>query len=631
MPIFSCNNLAKRYDDKYLFNNISFGLDFGERIGIIGKNGIGKSTLLQIISSKNFPDEGNVVFNNDVSIEYLPQIPDFDSEEIVIETVLNSNQQIIRLLNNHKLLCEQINTNYDESIQKKLDIITNQIESLNAWQYENEAKKILSMLGVIDLYVPINTLSGGIKKRVALARALLSNPDLLILDEPTNHLDADSVQWLQDRLQNSTKSLLLVTHDRYFLDACSTKIVEIDQNRIFSFPGSYETYLERKEGILANQESTNIHLRSKLRTELAWLQKGARARRTKQKSRIDWITKMQVDDKPIDEKKIKIELGKINLGGRIIDAHYISKKIANKILFKDFVYIAKPGDRIGIIGPNGCGKSTLLKVLAGELNPDSGSCKIGLNTKIGFFRQEIDELNPSNTVIGCLKEISEYIDTGVGRDRYLTNKDLLNKFMFPNHQHTSLISTLSGGEKRRLMLLRVLMANPNTLFLDEPTNDLDINTLSAIEEYLDDFYGVLIVVSHDRAFLDRTVNFILAFDTDGNIKEYPGNYSYYLEKKEQEAREKSNLNKEKSNKKIISKSNTLKKKFSYHEQKEFDKLEHEIPKLELQKKELEDLLYSGKITDYKEIERLSLEFEELQLIIDNSLNRWMELSDSIEK
>jgi ATP-binding cassette subfamily F protein uup len=628
LTIFSANNLSKAYDRGRLFKEVSFGMEAGDRLGIIGKNGIGKTTLMNIVAGKEYPDTGEVVFNNAVRFEYLDQVPEFEKYDLVIDAVMKAKPQVNDLLHRHAELCSRLNKEFDQNTSDKIDKITAEIDRLEAWNHENDAKTILSKLNIFDFNANVQTLSGGLKKRVALARALLSDPDLLILDEPTNHLDADSVQWLQDRLMNTKQSILFVTHDRYFLDAVANRIVEIDQQKIFTFPGNYETYLERKDQQNQARESEVIHIRSKLKSELAWLQRGARARRSKQQSRIDWIEEMRKHSKLSKEKKIKIELGKTFLGKRIIEAVNISKEIGGKKLFDKYDYIAKPGDRIGIIGPNGSGKSSLLNALSGLIKVDSGTVKIGPSIVIGYFKQENEDLDHTQSVQGSLREIAEYIDCGVGRDRYLTTRDLLNKFNFPIRQHNSLISTLSGGEKRRLALLRVLMANPNVLFLDEPTNDLDIQTLNSIEDYLEDFYGVLIVVSHDRAFLDRTVNFILAFDGKGGIKEYPGNYSAYLEKIETIEKNQDKAEKKEKQKKVPD-AGAKKKKLSYMEQREYDALEKEIAKMEEEKETLEGFMAGSDGTNYKELEEASNKIKELEEKIDEATMRWIELDEMV--
>ncbi|NLO19952.1 MAG: ABC-F family ATP-binding cassette domain-containing protein [Ignavibacteria bacterium] len=631
MTIFSCDNLTKQFEVGVLFDGISFGLEQGEKLGIIGRNGAGKTTLLNIIASIDSADEGSVVFNSSVHFEYLTQEPIFDKDELVIDCVMNAKQELNAYLEEYHRLCNQLKQKFDEGISNRIQELTTILDSKNAWNLETEAKIILSKLGIEELHKPIKELSGGLKKRVALARALLSNPDLLILDEPTNHLDADSVQWLQDRLSASGNSILFVTHDRYFLDAIATRILEIDRKKVYSYPGNYEKYLERREAFLSSQESTIIHTISRLRQELAWLQKGAKARRTKQKSRIDWVEKLKNEVVRPKLKDIKIELGKTFVGSRIIDAVNISKEIAGKQLFQNFTYIAKPGDKIGIIGPNGSGKSTLLNVLVGEIKSDTGTIKIGTNAAIGYFTQEISNLKDSDSVIGSLRQVAEYIDVGIGRDRFLTAKDLLERFQFPNKQHSALIGTLSGGEKRRLALLKVLMANPNVILLDEPTNDFDIQTLNAFEEYLEDFYGTLLIVSHDRSFLDKTVTNIWSFDGKGNIKEYPGNYSNYLEKKEEELKQKRMQEKEfEAPKKVKYSSPSQKKRLSYMEEREQQQLEKEIEKIEKDLENLHSKMNSGKINDYKELEQIGISITELEQVLEFKTDRWFELSNRIE-
>ncbi len=630
MTIFSCSELSKSFSDKILFDKISFGMESGERIGIIGKNGAGKTTLMKIVAGIVSSDSGSVVFNNNVRWEFLDQNPYFDSYDIALDYVMKGKKEIFEYLEIYKNLSKKIDKN-DLEINKQFETAGHFLDLHNGWTLENDAKKILNTLGFDEYLSSVNELSGGMKKRVALARALISNPELLILDEPTNHLDADSVQWLQDRLMGFNNSLLFVTHDRYFLDAVSTKIFELENKKIFIYNGNYEKYLEQKENFAATQESTINHLRTKLRMELAWLQKGAKARRTKAKSRIDWIKVLAEDTKTIKEKDIKIELGKTFIGSRVIDAHNISKSIDGKKLFENFTYIATPGDRIGIIGPNGCGKSTLLNILSGNDISDTGTLKIGNSIKIGYYRQDTSDLIDNQTVISSLREIAEYIDVGLGRDRYLSTRDLLNKFLFPPNMHGAFIETLSGGEKKRLALVRLLMGNPNVLLLDEPTNDFDLQTLNALEEYLDNFYGTLLVVSHDRSFLDRIVTKIFSFDGNGIIKEYPGNYTDYLSTKENIQKQKSNDNFE-SQKKQISPSPKpiIRKKLSYKEQKEYENIEIEINKLEQEKNIISTQIANSIGLDYKQIENLSQEIAKIDENIELLTLRWLELTELAE-
>jgi len=602
MTLFSASNISKSYFEKVLFTSISFGLQDGERVGIIGKNGVGKSTLLRIVAGLEEPDDGIVSFNNEARFEYLEQLPIF--------------------------------TSTDGSDPRVLDTVVAAYPSDHAhmeiWEIETLAKQFLGKLGVNRLDDHVESLSGGLRKRVALARAIVSDPDLLILDEPTNHLDADSVQWLQDYLMNSSKGLLLVTHDRYFLDAVCTRIIEIDQEKLISYDGSYEYYLEKKEALVATQEATADHMRNKLRTELAWLQKGAKARRTKQRSRIDWIAKMQAEPERPDEKNIKIELGARFLGGKIIDAVDISKSIGGTLLFKDFTYRATPKDRIGIIGPNGAGKSTLLNVLAGRSKVDGGYVDIGDTVSIGFFDQEIRDMRDDATVIATLREVAEYIDVGVGRDRFITAKELCERFLFSSKQQHAYVHTLSGGEKRRLALLRILMKNPNVIMLDEPTNDFDIMTLSALEDFLQHFYGVLLIVSHDRSFLDKTVNTIYAFEEGGVIKEYPGNYSVYLEKKEARGSQ-ANAQQRASASTTGTASSPVapsKQKLSYKEQKELDSCERRIADREARRSEIERAL-GNTDADYKTLQSLAAELQVILDEIEKITVRWLELSEKM--
>ncbi len=631
MTIVSSHNLAKTYNDVLLFHNIAFGIDEGDRVGIIGRNGVGKSTLMRIIAGVEPPDAGTVAYNNEMRLEYLHQLPAFETEATVLQTVIDARPHVRELLEEHARICAAIESGKDEMASKRLEKVSHAIDTANGWNLETEARIILGKLGMTDFDAKVNRLSGGQRKRVALARVLLADPDLLILDEPTNHLDADSVQWLQDRLQNSAKALLLVTHDRYFLDAVCNRIVELDQTKLTSYPGSYEKYLELKEAAVASQEAEAEHTRNKLRTELAWLQKGAKARRTKQKSRIDWISKMQSEQKKTEQRDIKIEVGNIFLGGRVIDVAGLGKSMSDRVLFRDFNYVAAPGDRIGIIGPNGTGKSTLLRVLAGELEPDAGYVNRGVTVRIGFFKQENSGIDPTQTVIGSLREIAEFIDTGVGRERYITARELLDRFLFPPKQQHSQIQTLSGGERRRLELLRVLMGNPNVLFLDEPTNDFDIATLGALEEYLQYFLGCLVIVSHDRAFLDRTVTTIYAFEENGRIREYPGNYSAYLEKREQldSARQEARAEAKTENRKETVQP-AKKKKLSFNEQREYDALEKKIGQLEQEKQEINDFMASGGNGDYKLMADKSARIIQLDEELDEALLRWMELGETLE-
>ncbi len=647
MTIFSATNLVKSYNDIPLLTGVSFGMESGEHIGIIGANGVGKTTLMRIIAGAEELDGGTVAFNKEATFEYLSQVPSIPDDELVLNAVMQARPKMYELLNRHAQLCAVMDNDAasNEATQKELHEVSRAIDDDNGWLLENEARAMLQKLGCTRFDERVGNLSGGLKKRVALARTLMSDVDLLILDEPTNHLDADSVQWLQDRLTTSPRALLLITHDRYFLDAVTTRIVELDRGKVISFNGNYEFYVEKKSMQTANEEATADHQQNRLRDELAWLKAGARAQRKKQKSRVDWVNKMQENQARLraatELKQIKIEVGTQFAGSQLIDAVGISKKIGDRVLFENFTYKASKGDRIGIIGANGSGKSTLLNMMTGEIQPDSGTIKVGTTANIGYFRQESSDIDPTLSVLAAVRDVAEYIDTGVGRDRYLSARDMLQRFNFATHQFGTLVGNLSGGERRRLGLLRVLMKNPNVLLLDEPTNDFDIQTLGALEEYVQHFFGVLIVVSHDRAFLDRTVEFIYSFEEDAEgkriIKQYPGNYSAYLEKKEtagEEAKSEA-LRKEEAERKAAAEAaqklglegNAQPKKTKYQAHRERESLERKIEKLETKKADIEAFLSSGTETDYKIIKEKSDELVATIAAIDAATEAWLELQD----
>ncbi len=626
MTLFSASNLTKIINDIPLFENISFGMEEGEHIGLIGRNGVGKTSLLRIIANRDEPDNGIIAFNKEIRFEYLEQLPNFEHHYSALEVVMSGKPKIAAMLMRHAKLCKAklLADNEEEDLHR----LSHDIDEVKGWTLDTEAKTMLTRLGIDSFDADVMHLSGGQRKRVALARALISEPDLLIFDEPTNHLDTASVQWLQDFIQQSQKGLLLVTHDRYFLDAVSTKIIELDRAKLFVYLGNFEKYLERKESMISAEQANAEHLRNKLRHELAWLQRGVKARRTKQQSRIDWIARMKAEPPPLEERKIDIEFGRSFLGGRIIDCFNISKKIGDIYLFSDFTYSAAPGDKMGIIGPNGAGKSTFLNVIAGLMVPDTGSVKIGETVKIGYFKQENTEWTPNQTVLGAVREIAEFIDVGVGRERYISARELLERFLFPHKQHGAFIETLSGGERRRLALVRILIGNPNVLLLDEPTNDFDIPTLTALEEFLDYFKGVLIIVSHDRSFLDKTVDFIYAFE-NGVIKQYPGNYTAYLEKIEQKSSEtistsvKSNYSKN-SHPNI----EKIKQGLTYKEKKELSTLESTIEKLEAKRNDFNNKLGNPELSsDYKQLTELGEKLNAVELELDSAMERWMELSE----
>jgi len=623
MILISATNLSKGYGEKVLFGDVSFGIDQGEKIGLIGKNGAGKSTLLKILAGAESPDSGEIIRNSNISVDYLSQTTEYDNEDTAIDYVMNGIPELYEAFREYHELLESRSPD-----QEKLSQLSHKIDEMNGWSIESEAKKILQKVGIVDFNKTLHSASGGEKKRIAIAKILIAKPDLLILDEPTNHLDADTVQWLQDELSATNLTIIFVTHDRYFLDALATRIVELDFEKLFFFNGNYENYLVQKQAILQNEKSTNEHLQSKLRQELVWLSRGARARRTKQKSRIDWAAKLKDDIRFVEHKRIKIEVGGNFLGSKVIEANNIGCTIGGRILIENFNYNAQQGDRIGIIGPNGAGKTSMLKIFAQLMKPTAGSCKLGSTVNIGYFDQEHESLDGDKTVIGSLQEIAEYINVGVGRERKITCRELLDRFLFPRNRHRTFVHTLSGGEKKRLALLRLLMGNPNVLLLDEPTNDFDIDTLNVFENYLDDFNGVLIIVSHDRSFLDRCVDFIWAFEGEGKIKEYPGNYTNYLEKKETQKIENREIKsaEKKPDKPVRVSQTDRSNKLTYKEKIELQAIEAEIESLETAKIKLEGQL-SGSSQDYKALEQLSHDLSYTSSRLDELTNRWLELSE----
>ncbi|MGB3201676.1 MAG: ABC-F family ATP-binding cassette domain-containing protein, partial [Nodosilinea sp.] len=533
MTLFTLRSATKDFGIKEILRDASFSLDEGDKVGLIGTNGSGKSTLLKMIAGLEPFDGGDFWVNPGAKIVYLPQQPDFEANHTVLEQVFADAGEQMALIREYEDISHHMaqGTGDADALMAKLSTVSEKIAAADAWDLETNAKAILSKLGIDDFDAKVGDLSGGYRKRVAIAAALLSDPDALLMDEPTNHLDAESVEWLQSYLGGFRGALLLITHDRYFLDQVTNRILEIDRGDLYGYAGNYSYYLEKKALAEAADQSSQKKHAGVLRRELEWLKRGPKARSTKQKARIDRIGDMQ-------NREFKESLGKVDIstvgrriGKKVIELENISKRYEGKTLFKDFTYAFAPDDRIGIIGPNGVGKSTLMNVITGRLEPDSGSVDIGTTIHVGYFDQHSDDLfaNPSQRVIEYLKETAELVTTSDGS--VITASQMLERFLFTSNQQYAPLEKLSGGERRRLFLLRVLLAAPNLLILDEPTNDLDVQTLGVLEEYLEEFNGCVIVVSHDRYFLDRTVNTIFAFEGDGVLRNYPGNYSVYLDYK----------------------------------------------------------------------------------------------------
>lgn len=636
MNLISLENISKSYSDKSLLDNISLGINQGEKIGLIGVNGSGKSTLLKIISGIEVPDEGNIIKGNKVRIEYLHQSPEFYSEARVIEQVFKGESSEMKLLRDYENTLKLLEKSKDQGdtyeLNNKLIKLQSDIDYLNAWDLESEAKTILTKLGVEDFDAKVGTLSGGQKKRIALASALITPCELLILDEPTNHMDNKTIEWLEQYLNTRKGSLIMITHDRYFLDRVTNRILEIDKGKLYSYSGNYSIFLEKKIE-RQNMEISSENKREKLyEKELAWIKRGAKARSTKQKARIDRFEKLGEQSIDIKEDKMDISVLSSRLGKKIIEMENLNKSYKGISYIKDFSYILLREDRIGIVGDNGIGKSTLMKIISGEIKYDSGTLDIGETVKIGFFSQENKYMEEDMRVIEYMKEVAEYLPLADGGK--ITASQMLEKFLFTKDMQWTPISKLSGGEKRRLYLLRVLMGSPNILILDEPTNDLDISTLTILEDYLDKFDGAIITVSHDRYFLDRVCNKIFAFEAPGIVSKHHGNYSDFMERMKESYIEESKVSKEmnyKDREYEDKKANNEKPlKFSFKEQKEFQEIDEYIESLEVKIEELN-----------REVEKVSTDFVKLQEVLNEKsilekeleerYDRWTYLNELSEK
>lgn len=528
MNILTVEQLTKSYGEKILFQDASFGMEDGDKIGIIGVNGTGKSTFLRVIAGLEPPDSGKISIGGRIRVRYLSQNPEFAPDNTVLQQVFEGELPEMKAIREYTETMELLELHpHDEALQQKLLKLSQQMDNLQAWQLESDAKIILSKLGIRNYDAKMGTLSGGQRKRVALAAALIQPSDLLILDEPTNHIDNESVAWLEQYLQKRRGALLMITHDRYFLDRVANVMLELDHGRLFRYEANYSRFLELKAEREEREAASEQKRQNLLRNELAWIRRGAKARTTKQKARIERFEKLKEQEPVHSSGELDVSVASTRLGRKILEIEGLRKTVGDKVLIDDLSYIAVPEDRIGIVGPNGSGKSTLLNLIAGRLEPDSGNIVTGPTVKLGYFTQEHQEMDGSQRVIEYIKDEAEVVRTADGSA--ITAAQMLERFLFPPAMQWTPIARLSGGEKRRLYLLRVLMSAPNVLLLDEPTNDLDIQTLSVLEQYLDEFPGVVIVVSHDRFFLDRTVDKIMAFEGQGRVRVHVGSYSEYAE------------------------------------------------------------------------------------------------------
>lgn len=643
MSIFTLQSVKKDFGIKEILRDASFSLNPTDKVGLIGTNGSGKSTLLKAIAGLEPIDGGQILVNSGVRIVYLPQQPDLDENRTVLEQVFADSGDRMALVREYEDLTHKIARHpEDRQLMARLSDVMQQMEASGAWELETNAKIILTQLGIEDFDAAIGTLSGGYRKRIALAAALLSDPDVLLMDEPTNHLDAMSVEWLQSYLNNFRGAILLITHDRYFLDRVTNRILEIDRGDLYAYDGNYSYYLEKKalaEEAAASQERKHYGV---LRRELEWLKRGPKARSTKQKARIGRVMEMQDREFKEAQGKVDISTASRRIGKKVIELENVKKSYGDRILLHDFTYEFNPDDRIGIIGKNGIGKSTLLDIMTGRIPPDSGKVDIGSTIHIGYFDQHSEDLlaavNENMRAIDYVKEEAEYVTTADGT--LISASQMLERFLFPPNQQYLPLHKLSGGEKRRLFLLRVLMGAPNVIILDEPTNDLDVQTLSVLEDYLEEFNGCAIVVSHDRYFLDRTVNTIFALEEGGKLRQYPGNYSVYLDYKQAEAVEAARQAADRKEEKKADKQSTAseksqrvswdknrQRKLSSKERREYEQLEQKIAKMELEKSELEKALYNAPPGAVSEVQKMHAQLQELTHAIETATERWMELAE----
>jgi ATP-binding cassette subfamily F protein uup len=646
MTLFSLQGIKKDFGIKEILREASFSLEEGDKVGLIGTNGSGKSTLLKMIAGLEPIDAGERWVNAGATIIYLPQQPEVDEEHTVLEQVFADRGEQMALVQQYETLSQQLATagelgNGDpDNLMAQLSRVSQQIEATGAWELESRAKIVLSQLGIEDFGARIGDLSGGYRKRIALASALMSEPDVLLMDEPTNHLDALSVQWLQSYLSRYRGALLLITHDRYFLDQVTNRILEIDRGDLYSYSGNYGYYLQKKAEAEEAAVSSQRKHAGVLRRELQWLQRGPKARSTKQKARIDRIRDMQAQDFKQVQGKVEISTVGRRIGKKVVELTDLCKGYGERTLIQDFSYHFSSEDRVGIIGPNGAGKSTLMNLITGRITPDSGTVEIGSTIHFGYFDQHSDDLadHGNDRVIDYLKGVAELVKTADGS--VITASQMLERFLFAPNQQYAPIHKLSGGEKRRLFLLQVLMEAPNVLILDEPTNDLDVQTLGVLEEYLEDFKGCVIVVSHDRYFLDRTIDTLFAFEAGGHLRQYPGNYSVYLEHRQRQIQAESEQTKavtksaqtKKSDWKAQKQAQAAQKpkRLSLMERREYEGLEAKIATMEQEKADLEKRLYGNSPQDFTEVERLSAQLGELTNAIEMQTERWLELAERAE-
>jgi ATP-binding cassette subfamily F protein uup len=633
MNLLSINNLSKAYGAKVLFNKISFGINYGEKLALVAKNGSGKTTLFKILKGIEIADEGDVVFRKDITVGFLDQNFTFNEELTIQQLIDTADNKFVKAIKEYDDVIKLSETATDSKTADRLEEALNQMNLIEAWDYEKNIVEILSRLEISNTAQVVKTLSGGQKKRVALALTLINRPNLIIMDEPTNHLDIDMIEWLENYLQDASLSILLVTHDRYFLDEVCDKIIEIDNHELYEYKGNFDYYLEKKAEREQIKDAEIDKARNLYRKEVVWVRKMPKARGTKSKSRVDAFYEIEKKAKQKRiEKKIELTVKMERMGSKIVELHNITKNYPNKnILTEPFTYTFIPGEKIGVVGKNGVGKTTLLNIIQGKEQVDAGKVSLGDTIVFGYYSQQGMLIGEDKRIIEIVRDIAEHIPLANGTS--MTAATLLTRFNFPPNVQFSYAHTLSGGEKRRLFLLTVLMKNPNFLILDEPTNDLDIVTLQTLEDFLEEFKGCVLIVSHDRYFIDRLVDHTFVMEGNGTIKDFPGNYTEYREwKSEQKGEDFPVLKIEEPiiEKKVVEKtvSETPVKKLSYKTQRELELIEAALPKLEEKKLELETKLAAG-ITEYNEIQKISDELKSITKELDEKSTRWLEIQEEV--
>ncbi len=634
MNYLSVENLSKTYGEKLLFEKVTFGIDKGDKVALIARNGTGKTTLLNITTGIETPDTGQVILRNDIRVSYLSQNPVFNETLSVINAILNSDNEFIRAIKNYEAILERLSHAGEDSVQRHRQELDSQLEEairkmdgLNAWDFENRIKEVLTRLKIANFNQPVHELSGGQRKRLALAKVLIEDTDLMILDEPTNHLDIEMIEWLEEYLSKQNLSIILVTHDRYFLDNVCSSIMELETAGMFIYRGKYSYYLEKKQERLENEKAEQERAVNLYRKELDWMRRMPQARTTKSKARIDAFYGLEEKAKRrLAGDTPGLQVSETRIGGKVLEMHHVSKSFGDFVAVDDFTYTFKKGERIGICGKNGVGKTTLINMITGNIRQDKGKISLGQTIVLGYFSQEPPLIREDIRVLDAVKQVAEYVRMGKIE---LSASHFLYRFGFSHNVQYNYVVSLSGGERRRLQLLMVLIKNPNFLILDEPTNDLDIQTLNALEDFLTDFKGCLIMISHDRYFLDNLTDHLFVFEGDGKIKDFPGNYTEYALQKKQQAIVQKRAAKPREKKESPPAADNSPRKLTYKEARELETLEKDIALLESEKDSLLNKMNGGEGSP-EDFVQYGIRYHEIENLLNEKSDRWLELSEITE-